>query len=256
MSVKIIIGTFKEYDYPKDSGYFPIHLGRSISASNLKIEGDDTGDSISHLNANFSELTGLYWLWKNSTDDYVGLVHYRRYFKAVNDKSVFVKKSPIATSNELELLLSSCDIIVPRPRFYIVDTVKSHYLHSHHEGDLLILQNLINEMCPEYGLNFENVFKRRYLTLFNMFFTRKEICNEYCEWLFPLLFELEKRIPYQAYDAYQARVFGFLAERLFNVWLDKNSSRLRIKKLPVVHIEGENLFKKALGLIKRKYSQY
>lgn len=254
--MKILVGTFKNYEYPKDTGYFPIHLGCALSSSNLCIPGDHTGDSISNLNTYFSELTGLYWLWKNSNDEYVGLVHYRRYFSAISDRSVIVRKSSIASSADLMLLMASYDIIIPKPRFYIIDTVKSHYLHSHHESDLIILNDLINEMCPEYGLNFENVFKRRYLTLFNMFFTRKEICNEYCEWLFPLLFELEKRIPYQTYDAYQARVFGFLAERLFNVWLDKNSSRLRIKKLPVVHIEGENLFKKALGLIKRKYSQY
>jgi exopolysaccharide biosynthesis protein len=65
------------------------------------------------------------------------------------------------------------------------------------------------------------------------------------------LFELEKRIDITQYDNYQKRVFGFIAERLFNVWLAHH--QLKFCEIPVVNLEGENLLKKAINLLKRKF---
>ena len=41
---------------------------------------DREGESIADLNPYINECTGLYWIWKNAQEDYVGLCHYRRYF--------------------------------------------------------------------------------------------------------------------------------------------------------------------------------
>jgi hypothetical protein len=91
------------------------------------------------------------------------------------------------------------------------------------------------------------------ISLYNMFVCKKSLIDEYFAWLFPTLFALEKKIPYQDYDAYQKRVFGFMAERLFNVWLHHQRDRLKIKYLPVVNIDGENLLLKGIGLLKRHF---
>ncbi|PYB24074.1 hypothetical protein DMW62_10425, partial [Serratia marcescens] len=58
---------------------------------------------------------------------------------------------------------------------------------------------------------------------------------------------------YKDYDTYQKRVFGFLAERLFNVWFLYNQSELKIKKMPIINIEGENVIKKGIGMLKRQF---
>lgn len=48
---------------------------------------------------------------------------------------------------------------------------------------------------------------------------------------FAILFETEKRIDVTNRDSYQKRVFGFLSERLFNVWLD--FKKLKLYHLPI-----------------------
>jgi hypothetical protein len=124
-------------------------------------------------------------------------------------------------------------------------------VHAHHKKDLDELENILRERSPESLDAFERVMEQRSLYLYNMFVMRVEHFKAYCTWLFPLLFEQQKPIEISGYDTYQRRVFGFLSERLFNVWLLHH--QLRIKEARVVNIEGENLALKALNLLKRKY---
>ena len=88
------------------------------------------------------------------------------------------------------------------------------------------------------------------LHLYNMFVIKKSLFEEYCHWLFTILFELEKKIDVSTYDSYQKRVFGFIAERLFNVWLQKNN--IKLKEVEVVSLEKQNIIFKVLKFIIRK----
>lgn len=86
-NIKILIAAHKPYWMPKDPVYLPLHVGAE-GKPDLGYTKDNTGDNISAKNPNFCELTGLYWAWKNLDADYLGLVHYRRYFtrKEVHDR--------------------------------------------------------------------------------------------------------------------------------------------------------------------------
>ncbi len=84
-----------------------------------------------------------------------------------------------------------------------------------------------------------------------MFVMDKENFNKYCEWIFSILFELEKRIDILNYDNYQKRIFGFLSERLFNVWIVKNQKT--VYEMDVINIENINWPSKIRGFIKRKF---
>lgn len=252
-SIKIMVASHKYYEFPEDNGYFPVQVGKVFSKSDYGVVGDDTGDNISFLNKSFCELTGLYWLWKNQKADIFGLMHYRRYFRPVFGKGLKVKNLEVASSLDLSKLMESFDVVVPKKRCYFIETIKSHYERAHHESDLNALEQLIREESPEYHEAFNKVLQSRCLSLYNMFCMDAKHLDEYLTWLFGLLFKLEKRIPYKGYDSYQVRVFGFLSERLFNVWLEHNKDSLRIIRLPVMNLEGESLLRKTLGLILRRF---
>ena len=68
-----------------------------------------------------------------------------------------------------------------------------------------------------------------------MFVMKRSLFDEYCTWLFDILFELEKRTDMTGYDTYEARLFGFMSERLFNVWLERQN--LKKVEIPVVFLE-------------------
>ena len=71
----------------------------------------------------------------------------------------------------------------------------------------------------------------------NMFIAEKEVFNGLCKWLFDILFEVEQKIDIRSYGKYQVRVFGFLSERLVNVYYLHN--KLKIYESQVFFIENE-----------------
>lgn len=246
-----MVAAHKNYIFPCDSGYLPIHVGRALSKLPLPFLGDDTGDSISELNKSFCELTGLYWLWKNVNADIYGLSHYRRYFRG-SIASESLSGHSIASSGEIATLLESYDVVLSKKRNYWIETVRKHYQNAHNPEDMNALARILHQRHPDYGPAFERVMSRTKLSLFNMFAMRSTEFNAYCTWLFDILFALKDDIPWEQYGPYQKRVFGFLAERLLNVWVEHNIAPRRICHLSVVNLEGEAILTKARGLLRRK----
>lgn len=249
--ISILVALHKPYEVPADAGFLPVHLGKSISSVQLPFQGDDIGENISHLNPHFCELTGLYWLWKNKKADIFGLVHYRRFFKSKSSKLNFLGHD-ICNSDELAKFMKDFDIVLPRPRNYFIETIEQHYRNAHHEEDLKVLKEVVLKLYPSYEKSFEKVMTSRKASLYNMFVMKSEHFNSYCPWLFEILFEVEKKIPYKDYDLYQSRVFGFMAERLLNIWALQNIHPQKIKYVSIINIEGENLIKKGTLMVFRK----
>ncbi|MGX3014402.1 DUF4422 domain-containing protein [Ursidibacter sp. B-7004-1] len=248
--VKIIIATHKAYQFPLEGYYQPIYVGSELRNDKLDILSDNTGDNISIKNSSFCELTALYWAWKNhffDDVDYIGLVHYRRYFKG---KEINFNGIKIASDNELISHLKNYDCIVPKKRNYYIETIYSHYKNAHFIKDIEITRDLISEKYSSYLPYFDIVMNGKKLHLYNMFVMNKENTKAYCEWLFPILFELENKIDITSYNIYQKRVFGFISERLFNVWILRNN--ISIKEVNIVNIERENWLNKIYYFLKRK----
>jgi len=230
---------------PDDGVYLPLHVG-AAGRQDIGFRRDDSGDNISGKNASWCELTGLYWAWKNLAADAVGLVHYRRHFKG---------RHGVATGQELCAALEGSDVILPVKRNYFIETTYSQYAHAHHAADLDTTRAIVAERQQESLPAFDAAMKSRTGHRFNMFVMKRPFFDAYCGWLFDVLFELERRLDISSYSPNDARVFGFVAERLLDVWLAGTpmGRSASVAEMPVLHLESQHWPMKALRFLRRKF---
>ena len=253
MNLKIIVATHKPYYMPQDDIYMPVHVGRALNDNWQQTElstytGDDIGENISEKNKNYCELTALYWAWKNLDYEYLGLAHYRRHFKGSVGHDEW---SSILTKPTVKRLIESYDVVLPKKRNYFIESTFDQYVHAHNKQDLDKTLEIITEYYPQYLSAWDKVMKSTSGHRFNMFIMKKEILDSYCTWLFDILFRLEECLDIFGYSANDRRVFGFVAERLLDVWLITNN--ISYTELPVINMESQNWPKKILNFLKRKF---
>jgi len=229
-NIRILIAAHKPYTFPEDGIYLPIHVGAEGKES-FGVMGDNTGDNMSIKNPYYSELTAIYWAWKNLDADYIGLAHYRRHFSLQKKISEW---DSVLTEKELIPLLEKCDVILPKKRNYYIESVYSHYKHTHDIQHLDKAREIIAQDVPEYLNAFDTVMKRTGAHMFNMMIMKKEYFHLYCSWLFPILFSLEKQFNIQNMSSFDARLFGRVSELLLDVWIDYN--KIAYKEIGYVHI--------------------
>lgn len=252
--IKIIIASHKKYQKPVENIYLPVQVG---AEGKEKIEGytqDNTGENISTKNPNYCELTGLYWAWKNLNAKYIGLVHYRRYFTECKKipKKENEKFKIVLTEKQIKEKLKNVDIILRKKRKYYIENLYSHYEHTMYIEPLAETQKIIKEKYPEYLNEFNKLHKRTSAHMFNMFIMKKEILNEYCKWLFDILFELEKRVDVSKFDNFHARFYGRISELLLDVWINKNN--FKYEEVKVIDMQKINWFKKGFSFLMAKFT--
>lgn len=247
--IKVIIATHKKYEMPNDEMYIPVHVGAK-DKEDLGYQKDSEGENISEKNPYFCELTGLYWAWKNLKADYIGLAHYRRHFML--SKKSKNKFENVLTLHETDKLLDSVDVILPKKRNYIIETLYNHYKHTMYVEPLDETRTVLEKLYPEYLEEFDNLKSRRSAHMFNMFVMKREIFDDYCKWLFEILFELEKRIDNSQYDQFHSRFYGRISELLLDVYLRKNN--IKYKEVNFIYMEKINKYAKVKGFLKAKFS--
>lgn len=248
-SLRIVVATHKAYWMPAAECYLPLQVGAAIH-DDLGLQRDDHGDNISARNQLYSELTGLFWAWKNLHDDHIGLVHFRRHFTAGYHCSLEATKRAVLAAEQYNELLQRAPIIVPRQRNYVVETNRSQYEHAHNPADLALVQSIVQERHPDCSAAFERVMERTRGHRFNIFVMRRDLLNDYCQWLFDILFEAEKRIDTSTYNDYNKRVLGFLGERLLDVWLEARQANYVEQHIAM--LEDEHWPAKIWHFLKRK----
>lgn len=202
--------------------YMPILVGATKNfREGITFQRDDEGNNISDKNPSYNELTALYWAWKNLNNvDIIGLVQYRRYFfKKFRNR----KLNNVLDKCDIIHLMKDSDVILPKMRHYYIETNYSHYIHAHHQVPLDETRRIIISLYPSYLVSFDKVMSKRSAHMFNMFIMKKKYFNEYCEWLFKILKNVEDSVDISNYSLQEKRVFGYLSELLIDVWIDKNN---------------------------------
>lgn len=205
-----LIEAYDLQEYEKE-----IQVGAALTEEKISADiiTDDVGENISNRNKQFCELTALYWIWKNAKEDVVGLVHYRRHFTMPED---WLQRM---TDNGV-------DVILPVP-LYVVPNLEENYRSRHDERDLDYMFAYMRKSHYEEYEELTQFWQNGLYSPCNMLIARKEVLNDLCEWLFPILFAVAEHGG-QKEDSYLNRYPGFISERLISYYFDKNKDKYRL----------------------------
>jgi hypothetical protein len=208
---------------------------------------DGSGDNIGALNPYFCELTAQYWVWKNTSHGSVGFYHYRRYLNFLPDETWNINAmvqmpatDPIVSylsserqGEKITQLLTVYDVIIPK-KANLLPSIDSHYRQhmTPEPWDQFIttlrtvpaykdvIDCYVNELCTA--------------PICNMFIMKRDIFNEYCSEMFPLLTSIFTLIG-KPFNDYNNRYVGFLAERFLGIWLSQR--KVSSYEVPLVILE-------------------
>jgi len=247
MKQEIYILTHKKLDYDIDlNGYTPIQVGAHFSDQKIYDTADNDGeDNISYKNKYYLETTGIYWIWKNSDADIKGQMQFRR-FLAVNPN--FVGK-----------ILENYDIITASPIRMNVN-IEAQYENVHNLNDLLIVENIINVLYPDYSESYVKYIRNNPVIYYsNSFICKKETYSIICNFIFSILkmhelitkihndtirhkyaediFNNNKYLHSNESNGhteiskieYQERISAYLFERLFTLFIFHNMEKYGLK---------------------------
>lgn len=258
--IKLFVCCHQPTAVPEHPLLIPIQVGAALAEERFPgFLQDDKGENISAQNRFYCELTAQYWAWKNIRADYYGFFHYRRYlYPDVTAKLPYrIEGAPtVELLDKLDYgcfpeLISQYNLILPKGENMHIP-VRKHYDRApfHHSKDLELVEGIIRETYPEYAGAMEAYLSGTSCYFGNIFIMGRAVFEDYCQWLFPLLTEFDRRADTKGYGSQEQRVDGYLAERLLGAYAIHHQG-LKTLELPRVHFVGNSLERvkqKALSL--------
>lgn len=175
-------------------------------------------NNIDFLRPWWCELTALYYVLTNYTDDIVGIEQYRRYI--MNN----TKTAPIG-EEEINVLLNDYDVICGKDRYpgpvgpYIycwpIRTGKQYYFE--------IYLNVINDLYgKEMAEHFRKFLYGNWHCHGNLVIGKREVLQDYMNFLIETFDVFKNKIDLR----FTARSFEYISEFLFGAWLTYNNKKI------------------------------
>lgn len=236
--IKNFVAVHKQAPLFGDDSYQFLHVGAARNPIDIDgaVRDNEFDDNISSKNDIYCELTGYYHIWKHVKDvDYVGFCHYRRFF--AHKRFTYDENANILKGAEMLYLLKDHDIILGIPGnkrgarhgcFPTQSEIKEFFPYR-------IMMPVIKELYPDYAEEFNKEFFIEEMSFCNMFVTSKTLFDNYCQFLFDILFKVEDNLKMSNIGGVAPREMGYFSEWLLNVWVRKNN--LKVAYSPIMMIE-------------------
>lgn len=256
--ISILVVEHKPSYIPKNEYLKPIQVGTELAGRKLPDVAyyDNEGkDNISSKNRSYSELTAIYWAWKNLDASYYGLFHYRRYLSFSNSNQTAsgqtvrvyknvrraIKRERL-NEDSIRYMVRNYDVIVPKKEkatYSGYPNAYEHYKAEHNIRDLEYCLRYISKKHPDI-YPYAQSLKSDESYAYNMFIMRADIFKSYCTFLFDVLEHFDHNNDISSYDSYQGRVDGFLAERLTSIYIHYLQATTRYNMIELTPIYFEN----------------
>lgn len=200
----------------------PVQAGAAMTDLQLEALQDCTGEHISEKNGDYCELSVLYWAWKNRSSDYMGLCHYRRWFEIDESKLCGIVENQI-------------DVVLPIPGVQLPSN-QEKWKQYHDEKEWDIMCQMTQILYPEYSETVLAYGKMHMHYKYNMFIAKKEIFNQYCQWIFSILFAIEGHYKTNHIQV-EGRYLGYIAENLTSIFFIHNYNQYVVAHEKVLFVD-------------------
>ena len=207
---------------------------------NLNIIYADKG-KLYKLKRAYSEMSQLYYIYTlykngNMTSDFIGLNHYRRYFN-------FTDNIP-----DIDKIFKNHDVILGAP-FFMRHGMRSHFCSRHICQNYNQIIDIIKDIKPDYYDSALQTNNLKQVYFCNLFIMKKKDFFDYCEFMFNILFEFDRRNNFTSDDdvlnytkkfyqiknvidypraLYQSRIQAFISERIGNIFYYKKFRKAKL----------------------------
>lgn len=188
----------------------PLQAGAALTEQRLAELTDHTGDNISLKNRQYCELSGTYWVWKNTCHPWTGIEHYRRRLLVTP-----------------ELLTDGVDAILPLP--YLCWPNEASQFRRFVGGEVLqALLKALRDLHPGEFEAYRAILYGPHQYTYNLLCARRAVFEDYCAWFFQITEHMETMA-----DTVPAlkttRALSYVAEVLTNIYFLSNQSRWNIR---------------------------
>lgn len=155
-------------------------------------------------------MTAVYWIWKNTNHDWIGIEHYRRH--------LLVRP---------EMLTNDVDVIMPLP-YICYPNEAAQFLRFTTKNVFKALLNALKIIHPEKYDVYCSILYGKYQYTYNLVCARRYVFDNYCRWFFRITEYMENMVD-TVPEIKETRALSYVAEVLTNLYFMYHQNDLRIR---------------------------